>query len=68
MQIVCRRRAGRRTDLQEVDELLAVVAVGKVEVDALVLRLDVDALLVRTVLQDELLQEHERPLVVDVLP
>jgi hypothetical protein len=42
-------------DLQEVDELLAMGPVGKVKVNALVNLLDVDALLMRVMLQDELL-------------
>ena len=54
--------------LEEVDELDGVLAVGEEEVDALVDVPHVAARLVDAVLQDELLQEHERPLVVRVLP
>ena len=54
--------------LQEVHKLLAVGAVAEEEVDALVNFLDVRALLVRAVLENELLKEHEGALVADVLP
>ena len=55
------------THLEKVDELLTVRPIGKEEVDALMNLLDVDALLVRIVLQDELLDEHEGALVVHML-
>ena len=54
--------------LEEVDELDGVLAVREEEVDALVDVPHVAARLVDAVLQDQLLQEHERPLVVRVLP
>ncbi len=53
--------------LKEVDELARVCSVAKEEVHALVDVLDVDALGVRAVLQDQLLQEQEGALVVHVL-
>jgi hypothetical protein len=56
------------TVLEEVDELDGVLPVGEEEVDALVDVLDIATGLVDAVLQDQLLQEHERPLVVRVLP
>jgi hypothetical protein len=43
-------------------------SISKEKVEALVALFDVQALLMRSVLHDELLQEHERPLVPHVLP
>lgn len=56
-----------RAHLEKVHEFLAMGAIGKKEVDSLVDFFDVYALLVCIVFQNELLQEHERPLVVHVL-
>lgn len=52
--------------LQELHELECVAAVAKVEVDAVRALFDVDALRLRVVLEDELLQVVKRPLVVDL--
>ncbi len=53
---------------EKVHEGLGLVPVGKVEVDAVPLLLDVDGVPVRLVLEDQLFQQEKRALVRHLLP
>lgn len=53
--------------LQKVDKAFGMVSLCKVEIDSVVNLLDVDGILVRTVLQNRLLQVQESPLVGNLL-
>lgn len=53
---------------QEVDHLLGMVSLREVEIQTILGLLDVDGIFVRAVLQDQLLQVEERPLVRYFLP
>jgi hypothetical protein len=58
---------GRHDSLQKVDKSFSMISLCEEEIDSIVDLLDIDSILVRSVLQDQLLEEEESTLMRDLL-